>query len=769
MRTLPDWLPKGVRAALEAWSKPPVADCIVGRYELPAQEARSTPIPATVDRAIAGALSRRGIEALYTHQADAFEAVRGGRNAVISTPTASGKTLCYNLPVAQRMLEEPGARALYLFPTKALSRDQELALRDLLLDAGTKAGVVTFDGDTPGDVRRAAREQGGVIITNPDMLHTGILPHHPRWAKLFQNLRFVVIDELHQYRGVFGSHLANVIRRLRRVAAFHGSRPVFVCCSATIGNPKELAERLLEQPVEWISRSGAPRGERYLVVYNPPVVDEKLGIRASYLRAAYRLAADLVDRDVQTLVFARTRNSVELILRYLKDHAKESRRDAASIAGYRGGYLPNLRREIERGLRDGSLRAVVATNALELGIDIGALDAVVLAGYPGTVAGLWQRAGRAGRRQSPSVAVLVTSSSPLDQYVAGHPDYVLGSGPEHARVNPDNLEVLVPHVKCAAFELPFERCEAFGGLGEEGTADVLAFLAEKRVIFDGGERYHWIADAYPAQQVGLRSIGVENVVIVDRSRDEVLGEIDFRGAQTMVHDQAVYQHAGATYQVEKLDLENRKAFVTPVDCDYYTDAQTYSKVTVIEREADGTAAAGRVMVGWGEVRIVERVVGYKKIRFHTHENVGWGDVHLPEMEMHTTGAWWTIPAGVAETAGISRAALADALHGLGHVLRHLGALRLMTDPRDIVASLSDTTEGQGDPESATLYLYEAYPGGVGLAEEIFVMRESLLADAESLLAGCACAAGCPSCTGPAEERGENRRTATLALVRILRS
>ncbi|MDI7268869.1 MAG: DEAD/DEAH box helicase [Myxococcota bacterium] len=753
---------------MAAWSEPAVAQHVVARFDLPAEEARAVPIPGDLDPALSAALRRRGVESLYTHQAEAFEAARSDRHVVVSTPTASGKTLCYNLPVAQRMLEEPGARALYLFPTKALSRDQELSLRGLLADAGTTAGVVTFDGDTPGDVRRAAREQGGVIVTNPDMLHTGILPHHPRWAKLFGSLRFVVIDELHQYRGVFGSHMANVVRRLRRVAAFHGSRPTFVCCSATIGNPRELAERLIGEPVEWISRSGAPRGARHLLVYNPPVIDPKLGIRASYLRSAYRLAADLLERDVQSLVFARTRNGVELILRYLQDRARRGGLDPERIAGYRGGYLPNLRRDIERGLRDGTLRCVVATNALELGIDVGALDAVILAGYPGTVAGLWQRAGRAGRRLAPSVAILVASSSPLDQFIAANPGILIEAGPEHARVNPDNLEILIAHIKCAAFELPFEKGESLGDLGKEGTGDVLSFLAEKNVIFDGGERYHWVADAYPAQQVGLRSIGAENVVIVDRARDEVLGEIDLRGAHTMLHDQAVYQHAGETYQVERLDLENRKAFVTPVDCDFYTDAQTYSRVTVIETEAQDRAAGGLVQVGWGEVRIVERVVGYKKIRFHTHENVGWGDVHLPEMEMHTMGAWWTVPAALADRIELPRPALVDALHGLGHALRHLGALRFMVDPRDIVASLSDDSEGGGTPESATLSLYEAYPGGVGIAEELFVERDGLFGDAEDLLSRCPCRGGCPSCTGPPEEAATDRRAATLALVRALR-
>ncbi|MBN1771460.1 MAG: DEAD/DEAH box helicase [Deltaproteobacteria bacterium] len=767
MRSLPGRFPEGVEATLESWTRLPVAECIVGRLELPAEEAVVAPMPGGLDPRIVAALRKRGVEQLYVHQAEAFEHARAGRHVVVSTPTASGKTLCYNLPVAQRLLEEPAGRAIYLFPTKALSRDQELALRGLLGDAEVPAGVVTFDGDTPGDVRRAAREQGGVIVTNPDMLHTGILPHHPRWAKLFQNLRYVVIDELHQYRGVFGSHVANVVRRLKRIAAFHGARPTFVCCSATIGNPRELAERILEEPVESVERSGAPRGERHLLIYNPPLVDAALGIRASYLKSACRLAEDLVDRGVQTLVFAQSRNAVELVLRYLRDHEQQRGRDPERVAGYRGGYLPNLRREIEHGLRDGTLRCVVATNALELGIDIGALDAVILAGYPGSVAALWQRAGRAGRRLAPSVAVLVTSSSPLDQYVASQPGYLTDAGVEHGRVNPDNLEILLAHVKCAAFELPFERREPLGRLGEQGTGEVLQFLAEKKVLVDGGDRYHWIADAYPAQQVGLRTIGVENFVVVDVSRDQVLGEMDFRGAHTMLHDQAVYQHAGETYQVEKLDYENRKAFVRPVDCDYYTDAQTYSRVTVLEREGEARAADGRVDVGWGEVRVVERVVGYKKIKFHTHENVGWGDVHLPELESHTAGIWWTVPASLAEAVELSRPALVDALHGLGYALRHLGALRLMCDPRDLVVNLSETVEGED--ESATLYLYEAYPGGVGLAEELFVMRDGLLADVEELVTRCGCRDGCPSCTGPAEEAHSDRRRGTRLLVRLLRA
>src|SRR5438874_7591967 len=460
------------------------ADPIVtATRRLPAVAASHAPFPDQTDDRLRRALAARGIEQLYTHQAEAFEHALAGRNVVTITPTASGKTLCYNAPVLDAILKDPSTRALYLFPTKALAQDQlaELhALAELVSgDSGAPIGVFTYDGDTPSDARRAIRGKAHVVLSNPDMLHSGILPHHPRWAKLFENLRYVIIDELHAYRGVFGSHLANVLRRLRRICAHYGSRPVFLCSSATIANPRELAERLTEQPFELVDKSGAPRGEKCFVFVNPPVVNHQLGIRRSYLGESRRIASEFLKRNLQLIVFAQSRLSTEILTTYLKDDFDGIPGAPERIRGYRGGYLPNRRREIERGLREGQVRAVVATNALELGIDIGTLDACVMAGYPGTIASTWQRAGRAGRRTGRSAAVMVASSAPLDQFIVRHPSYFFDASPERALIDPDNLHILVDHIKCAAFELPFTTREEFG---RHDLQEILGVLGEQGLV-----------------------------------------------------------------------------------------------------------------------------------------------------------------------------------------------------------------------------------------------------------------------------------------------
>src|SRR5690242_5107621 len=457
------------------------------RY-IPARQARFAPIPQWVRAELAAAYAEKGVSQLYSHQAAAAASVHAGRNAVVVTPTASGKTLCYNLPVLNAVLENADTRALYLFPTKALAQDQLSELHDLSARLDHRFGVFTYDGDTPSDARKAIRERGHIVLSNPDMLHTGILPHHTRWQRLFENLRYVVLDELHAYRGVFGSHLGNVLRRLRRICRHYGSNPVFICSSATIANPKELAERLTEEPFELVERSGAPRGEKFFVFVNPPVVNHQLGIRRSYLAETRRIASEFLQRHLQVIVFAQSRLSTEILTTYLKDDFESQPGMPERIRGYRGGYLPNRRREIEKGLREGAVRAVVSTNALELGIDIGALDVAVLAGYPGTIAATWQRAGRAGRRASQSTAVLVASSAPLDQFIVRNQSYFFESSPERALIDPDNLHILVDHVKCAAFELPFSARETFGrppstdargmaGAGGVDVQEVLSILA----------------------------------------------------------------------------------------------------------------------------------------------------------------------------------------------------------------------------------------------------------------------------------------------------
>ncbi|MGA9521628.1 MAG: DEAD/DEAH box helicase [Myxococcaceae bacterium] len=757
---------QGLSTVLDGWERDTsLSRCFVLDEEVPGRNATFAPIPEKLAPNVRASLENRGVSQLYSHQAQAFELATAGKSFVIATPTASGKSLCYNLPLLDTCARDPEARALYIFPTKALSRDQEEALRGMMRDAGLPHGAITFDGDTPGDARRAARERSGVILTNPDMLHTGILPHHAGWARLFASLRYVVIDELHTYRGVFGSHLANVLRRLDRVARFHGAKPTFIFASATIGNPKEHASRMLGRDVELIGESGAPTGSRRVMVYNPPVVNPELGIRASYLKTAVRLVGDLVRRNVPTILFGQSRNSVEVMLKYLRDRLVQDRIDPTTIMGYRGGYLPGTRRNIEAQLRAGEVKCVVATNALELGIDIGSLDAVVCAGYPGSVAALWQRFGRAGRRQGQSLALLVTSSAPLDQYLANDPKYLTGAPVEEARIDPDNVEILIQHLKCAAFELPFEEGEGFRDVQAQPTADALEYLASHQVLHpspgaSGRRVFHWSSDAYPANSVSLRSVGWDNVVIIELGSDRTLAEMDWRSAHTMLHEQAIYQHDAEQYQVERFDYDNHKAYVRKVEPDYFTDAMTYTRVEVIEEDQSRPAGADGLgfAMGQGEVSVVEKVVGYKKIKFHTHENVGYGDVTLPEMQMHTTAFWLTVPEDVVRAQPAPRPAVIEALRGLSSALHTVACIGLMIDPRDLGRTLGSRSDADGMPRKApgegpgfdpTIFLYDHIPGGVGLSPRLFDQRGELLRRARRLMEGCECEDGCPACIGPA--------------------
>jgi DEAD/DEAH box helicase domain-containing protein len=794
---------KGIEPVLARWLESQyVRPCFTADELLAGEGARTAPVPAGLAGELRDALAAKGIGELYTHQVRAFEAARAKRSFCVATPTASGKSLCFHLPVLQALLEDPDARAIYLFPTKALARDQEASLRETVAQMGRPVPAIVYDGDTPGDARRAAREKSGIVITNPDMLHTGILPHHTAWARTFQNLKFVVVDEMHMYKGVFGSHVANVALRLQRIARFHGSNPVFIGATATIGNPRAHAARLFgmpEQDVELIDDNGAPRGERRFFLFNPPVVNAELGVRASYVKQAVMLAADLVRARVPTIVFGHSRNNVEMMLRYLRDKVEKDTDAPVSpsrIMGYRGGYLPETRREIERKLRAGEVLCVIATNALELGIDIGELDAVICAGYPGSIAGTWQRFGRAGRRGHTSVCVLVTSSAPLDQYLAREPRFLLGAPVEEARIDPQNVEILIQHLKCAAFELPFQRGEAFGALAAEETADALGFLVHHKVLHEAGGTFHWAADAYPANNVSLRSVGWDNVVIIDVDKEKTLAEIDWRGAHTMVHEQAIYQHDGECWQVERFDYENHKAYVRKVAPDYYTDAMTYTQISVLEESATGPLLASGArgatsawVSGFGEVSVVEKVVGYKKIKFYTHENAGYGDVNLPEMQMHTMAFWLTVPEhayaalGTRGEPALGRAAAIDALRGIGIALETVATLALMCDPRDLGTSLGDTDldengeavpgtprKARGGPKpgySPTLFVYEHVPGGTGLSERIFEQRDVLVARALRLIETCPCASGCPACVGPADAAigRSSRKDAALDLLR----
>jgi DEAD/DEAH box helicase domain-containing protein len=759
----PPWqTPSGIESTVARWlASGYVRPCLAADRAYVPSEGSSSPLPQALGKGLRDALALRGVTELYAHQARAFELAMGGRHFVVATPTASGKSLCFHLPVLETLSRDRDARALYLYPTKALSRDQEASLGELITASDLGVARVVYDGDTPGDARRAARDRGAVIMTNPDMLSAGILPHHAQWARLFQGLKFVVLDELHTYRGVFGSHMAHVIARLTRVARFHGSEPTFLCATATIGNPREHAARLLGRSpdeVTLLDRSGAPRGGRRVFVFNPPVVNSELGIRASYLKSTVKLASDLIESKVPTIVFGPSRNSVEIMLKYLRDDLGDKLPEGALMA-YRGGYLPETRRKIERDLREGKILGVVATNALELGIDIGSLDAVVCAGYPGSIAALWQRFGRAGRRNAGSIAVLVTSSAPVDQYFARDTEVLLGAPIEEARIDPNNVEIVLQHLKCAAFELPFlstetgDQSERYACLGESDTREALRFLGRHGVVHESGGRFHWAADAYPANHVSLRNIGWDNFVIIDRAMGRVIAELDWRSTHTMLHEQAIYQHEAEQYQVEELDFENHKAYVKKVDPDYFTTAMVNRVVSVIGETA--AQLHGRCTISWGEVSVVEKVTGYKKVKFHTHENAGYGDVRLPDMQMHTTSFWITVPQSLF--ADMGRATATDALHGIGRGLETVATIALMCEPRDIGQALGDKSPATQSREAAsahfdpTLFLFDHLPGGVGLAERIFEMAGALLERTHKMIAGCPCAGGCPGCVGPSEE------------------
>ncbi len=753
---------------------PAETDMVTASRVLPAREARYGEFPDVVDDRLRAVLCERGIERPFTHQAEAMHHTFAGRHVVIVTPTASGKTLCYNVPVLSTILNEPATRALYLFPTKALAQDQlaELhALAERLRSHGGEVGAFTYDGDTPQDARRGIRTRAHVVLSNPEMLHSGILPHHPRWAKLFENLRYIVIDELHAYRGVFGSHVTNVLRRLKRVCRHYGSDPIFMCSSATIANPQQLAERLTEERFALVDDSGAPRGEKWFVMVNPPVVNPQLGIRRSYLAETRRVAMEMLRRRLQVIVFAQSRLTTEVLTTYLKEGCRGLPEGSESVRGYRGGYLPLRRREIEKGLREGSVRGVVSTNALELGIDIGALDVSVMAGYPGTIAATWQRAGRAGRRSSRSAAVLVASSAPLDQFVVQHPEFFFDASPEHALINPDNLHVLLDHIKCAAFELPFTNEEEFGLVNDhDDQVDlraVLNLLAEEGFVLETDGQWHWVHESYPADAISLRSISSDNFVVVDQSdRTTVVGEVDFGSALSTLHEKAIYIVEGRQHQVEELDYDGRKAYVSQVDCDYYTDAITYTKVAVLEQFDTDASASG----SHGEVHVVSRVVGFKKIKFYTNENVGSGELDLPEQQMHTTAYWVTVPHALFESLACTPAERRDGIAGLGIALRSVAQLLLMCERHDIGLAIHGDEERSAQVDivdQPQIFIYDNYPGGIGFSEPLFALHIDLLKRTHDLIASCPCASGCPSCVGPIGLTGPKAKVVALQILTLL--
>lgn len=639
---------------LSHWrSEPDIGGNIVSWRTLPVRLSQTTPFPKDLHPLLENALHRLGIKEFFSHQLESWQYYREGKNWAVVTGTASGKTLCYNLPVIDRLLRDPQARALYLFPTKALSRDQWVSLEELIGNmspvdsmkskSAFNLEIGVYDGDTSKNTRQHIRKQARLLITNPDMLHNGILPHHTSWAPFLEGLQFVIIDEMHIYRGVFGSNVANVLRRLRRVAAFYGAGPIFILTSATIGNPGELAERFVESPVSVIEVDGSARGRQHFLFYNPPVIDRDLGLRRSVLHESVRLVEDLLTYGLQTIIFARTRRTVELILSYLRDRINGlSWTDSLgeeSIRGYRSGYLPEKRRQIERGMLDGEVRAVVATSALELGIDIGGMGAAVISGYPGSISGTWQQAGRAGRGEEDSLAVLLTSASPIDQFLARNPEYFFSRSVESALINPDNLLILLAHLRCAAFELPFRKNEGFGSIEADLLQEYLNLLLKDGTIYQSGEKYFWMADAYPAQEISLRSASSERVSLqIPIDGDAItIGEVDKASANWMVHPGAIYLHEAQTFHVDELDLDRLVAYLHPIVGDYYTEPRSETTVQLVEQLGIDEVYGG--YKAHGEILVTTQVIGFRKVRWYTHENLGYGELDLPPSELLTTGYW----------------------------------------------------------------------------------------------------------------------------------
>lgn len=759
---------------------------IAAQFSTAAKKPCFAPFPSDVHPALLAALHERGIGQLYSHQREAWNQVQAGLHTVIVTPTASGKTLCYNLPVLHNALQSR-SKALYLFPTKALSQDQVAEITELNSLGRLSVRAYTFDGDTPGDARKAVRSRGDIVVSNPDMLHQGILPHHTKWAQFFEALQFVIIDEMHTYRGVFGSHMANVLRRFKRVCRFYRSNPVFILCSATIANPQQLAEALIGDSVTCIERSGAPQGEKHLLMWNPPLLNAELGIRASARSETATIARLAVKNNLKTIVFSRTRLMVEVLTKYLKDRFDRDPRRRARVSAYRGGYLPNERRATERSLRAGDIDCVVATSALELGVDIGSLDVCILNGYPGTIAGTWQRLGRAGRREQPSLGVLIASSLPLDQYIIRNPSFFLDASPEHARIDANQLLILMDHIRCAAFELPFVDGEQFG---DQQIAEYLQFLQDEQVLHRENNQWFWMADSYPANAVSLRSTAEGNFVVVDidGGGKNIIAEVDYASAALTLYEGAIYLIQAHAWQIEKLDWEGRKAFARPTQADYYTDAIDYSRLKILDSFANADYCAH------GEVHLVRRVAGYKKIRYYTHENVGFGRVNLPDQEMHTSAVWWQLDAAVLEAEFTSRWQAIDGFLGCAHALHFVAALVSMCEPKDLGRAVGngDATwfanvgaDGRGRIESLagksadidaqrfqpTVFLYDNYPGGIGLSAPLFELRAEVAGRACDLVRACDCSHGCPACVGPilsADEFSSAKDNALVILALLAR-
>ena len=710
---------------------------------VPAREAVYGELAEPVPGVLANALAKTGVERLYSHQVDAIEAIRAGENVVIVTSTASGKTLCYDIPVIEKLLENPDAKALFLYPTKALAQDQLkglLRLAELDPELAEVIRTGTYDGDTTRHTRRKLRDEANIILSNPDMLHAGILPYHPKWNRFFKDLEYVVIDEIHTYRGIFGSNVGNVIRRLRRVCEHYGSSPQFICSSATIANPKELAESMTGLPVCVVDNDGSPRGKKYFVLWNPPFLDIAQMERRSTNVEGHTLMAKLIADGFQTIAFGRARVVAELIYRYAKDTLRRMRPEyAEKIRPYRGGYLPEERREIERQLFSGELMGVASTNALELGIDVGSLDAAVIVGFPGTIASTWQQAGRAGRASDESVAFLVGYNDPIDQYLMRHGEYFFKQNPENAVIDPENRYILSKHLRAAAFELPLTTKDGalFGPLTEP-IAHILEDLGELSDV--EGKRY-WSSTDHPARQAGLRTISDDTFTIVDAAAgNTVIGVVDAISAPELVYPEAVYLHEGETYFVRELDTEQKVAYVEKREVDYYTQPVLESSIRIVEERKAREWAGNRVF--FGDATVTWLTSAFKKIKFYQLDSIGWCNLDLPPQNLET-GALWFIPdkevMDEVREAGMNPV---EGLVGIRNIAISVLPLFSMCDRRDIGGIVDSSNTGL-----PTMFIYDRFEGGLGFAERGFNRIDELLRGSLELVSECGCEDGCPSCVG----------------------
>ena len=724
-------------------------DQLVRVEHLEPRPARYADAPGGLRPEVARALAAKGIGRLYTHQAEAIGHVRAHRNTVIVTGTASGKTLCYTIPILESYLEDRSTRALLIYPTKALAQDQLRGLNELkALHESLRFEAGTYDGDTPGNRRRTLRDSGSFILTNPDMLHQGILPNHQRWVTMFSRLKFVVLDELHTYRGIFGSNVANVIRRLRRICRHYGSDPVFVCCSATIANPKEHAERILQAPVELVQDDGSPRGPKDFVLWNPPYIDEARIERRGSLSEAKQLMVELVLNRVQTISFLRTRLSAEMLFKYVQeDLQRHGSKLSKAVHAYRGGYLPEERREIEQRLASGDLLGVASTNALELGIDIGGLDACLIVGYPGTVASLWQQAGRAGRGMDEATVFLVAQNNPIDQYLMNHPDYIFGRPHENAVIDPDNPHIAIGHARAALYELPVTDSEAqlFG----EYTPALLEILEEQKLARRTRQGWRFVpppdaqqkVTAFPANDVQLRNMG--NVVYEIQESAEnnrVIGYIDEMAAFMQVHPHAIYIHEAETYFVNDLDLNKKMAFVEKRDIDYYTQAVAEEHITIDATDQESAWRIARVFSG--DVTLTTLVVMFKKVKFHSRDSIGFEGLDLPERKMETVAMWLVPPDSTHAACARHSRTVADALVGLSNVVVEVLPMHVMCDSMDIGSVVDSSCLGKD-----ALFIYDRFDGGIGFAEKAYKLIEPVMQCALKVVQDCACHTGCPSCVG----------------------